>query len=153
MVSLLSPHDRVVAVAAVDCVVARRRSVLDENDVASGRLDDGVVAATQRNDVAKPRAGDGEVLVTGIGNRTTDQPSAQPARERRLNGHGRAVEVHHELGLCRGRGIRAGSRGRSSSARQRLGPMKLADEMLVAVESTHSRSASSPRPVIFVVKR
>src|SRR6476660_9380464 len=90
----LSPHDGVVAVAAVDDVAGRRRTVLDENDVASGCLDDGVVAAAERNDVAKPRAGDGEVLVTGIGviERRIHRERGLP-RERRLHGHGRAVEV------------------------------------------------------------
>src|SRR4029077_20677456 len=62
-----SPHDAVEAIAAVDGVVARMRSVLDENDVASSRLGDGVDAAPERNDVAKPRAGDGEAVVTGTG--------------------------------------------------------------------------------------
>src|SRR5262245_1018857 len=103
----LSPHDGVVAIPAVDGVAARRRSVLDENDVASGRLNDGVVAATEGNDVAKPRAGDGEVLVTGIGviERRINRKRSLPG-ERRLNGHGRAVEVHYDLGLCCGRGGR-----------------------------------------------
>ena len=130
-----SPHDGVEAIPAVDGV-APRRGVLDENDVASGRLEDGVVAATERNDVAKPRAGDNEALVTGIGviERRVDRQRSL-SRERRLHGHGRAVEVQHELGLCRGRDIRAGSRGRRRRRQehQRLGPIQLADEMLVAV--------------------
>src|SRR5262245_38909069 len=76
------------------------------------------------------------VLVTGIGviERRINRKRSLP-RERRLNGHGRAVEVHHELGLCCGRGIRAGSQGRCRrrQEQQRLGPIQMADEMLVAV--------------------